>query len=172
MKLGIFDFDNTIIDVNSDTFIDKLLIGNDDNRYYKYPAEIEDAYIKTRNWTNRMNAVFAYMRNSHSIKQSDLIECLNEIKISDSMLKLINQLKENGYTLAIVSDANTVFIDAILRRNQIADCFYKVFTNPAEFDEQEKLLVRPFSEIFNESGKGFDCETKICSTNICKGGKT
>jgi pyridoxal phosphate phosphatase PHOSPHO2 len=168
MKIAAFDFDHTLIDVNSDTYIDKLLIKDSDVKRYKYPDSVEDLY-KQFNWTYRMNGVFEYM-NKNEISKRDLINCLNEIKIKDSMIDVIKRLYENGYKLSVISDANTVFIETILKQNNVYDNFHKIFTNPAEFDENGRLNVKPFSEIFNKDGMPFDCSTKICSNNICKGG--
>ena len=169
MKIAAFDFDHTLIDVNSDTYIDKLLIKDSDTKRYKYPDSVEDLY-KQFNWTYRMNGVFEYMNTNHNITKSDLINCLNEIKINDSMINVIKRLYQNGYKLSIISDANTVFIETILRQNNVYDNFHKIFTNPADFDENGRLNVKPFSEIFNKDGTPFDCSTRICSSNICKGG--
>jgi pyridoxal phosphate phosphatase PHOSPHO2 len=169
MKIAAFDFDHTLIDVNSDTYIDKLLIKDTGTKRFKYPDTVEDLYEKF-NWTHRMNGVFEYMNKNHSISKSDLIDCLNEIKINNSMIDVIKKLYNNGYKLSVISDANTIFIETILRQNNVYDNFHKIFTNPADFDETGRLNVRPFSEIFNKDGTPFDCSTKICSTNICKGG--
>lgn len=169
-KLAAFDFDHTIIDVNSDTFIDRILLRkNQDttNKNYKYPNEIEN-FTKTHNWTHRMNAVFNYMDSKYSVTKQDLINCLHEIKIEDSMVDLLKTLHKNSFNLIIVSDANSIFIEEILKKNGLLELFTKIYTNQAEFNI-ERLQVQPFNELFNANKELFDCPTKICSTNICKG---
>lgn len=161
VKVAAFDFDHTIINVNSDTYIDKL-IGD-----VRYPDEIEQ--LHSLGWTRRMNAVFEYMRKKCDIQKSDLLDCLREIKIDDSMIELIRKLQQNSYELVIVSDANDIFIDEILRVNGLGDAFSSIYTNRGEFDQDGQLIVKPFNEIFNENGDPFDCSTKICTSNICKG---
>lgn len=165
VKLAAFDFDHTIINENSDIYINKILTKNDNISFkkYKYPEEVEMPEC----WTDRMSRVFEYMHSNFNIKSLDFIECLKEIKIDESMKSLINGLKSNGYELIIISDANTFFIETILNENGLEGLFNKIYTNPGHFDESEKLIVKKYSEIYN--GKAYECETKICSANICKG---
>ena len=165
-KLAVFDFDNTIIDVNSDTFIDKLIPGWDDtNGRFKYPTAVESL-----EWTDRMNAVFELMNSTYAITKDQLLDCIANIDISEPMITLLKQLKQTGWQLMILSDANTVFIDTILRRHGLGDVFDTIYTNSAEFDANGRLIVTPFNQIyFGESKQTFDCSTQICARNICKG---
>jgi pyridoxal phosphate phosphatase PHOSPHO2 len=173
-KLAVFDFDNTIINANSDTYIDKLVIeklsqsDQDVKKSFKYPSEIEELYNKF-NWTHRMNGVFEYMKRNHDITKNDMINCLKEIKLNDSMVALLKALKDYEYELVVLSDANTIFIEEILKNHDLHTDFSKIYTNFGEFNETEQLIVKPFNETFNPNGELFDCSTKICASNICKG---
>ena len=179
MPIAAFDFDHTIIDTNSDTFINKIvlekesLLSKDDCKSdyrFKYPSEIE----KHQCWTVRMNAVFNFMHSKYRITETDFIQCLKEIKIHDSMKQLLFLLKEKGYEIIIVSDANTFFIETILKENEIDHLFNfnkHIFTNKATFING-LLTVRQFNETFNLNGEPFNCSTGICSENICKGFKS
>lgn len=86
--IAAFDFDHTIINDNSDTYINKLVSGEK----ISFPRHVEDAY-KTGGWTLRMQAVFDYMHKELGIKENDFINCLQEIKIDDSMRELFYLLK-------------------------------------------------------------------------------
>lgn len=171
-KLAVFDFDNTIIDVNSDTFVDQILLrlkNETDKKYYDYPFEIEQL-AKINNWTYRMNAVFDYMNTKYSIQPKDIIGCMHEISIDDSMKQLLQRLHANRFDLIIISDANSIFIQEILQNNNLDEIFSHIYTNRAEFCTITGCLkVQPFNEWFNSSKTLFNCETQICSTNICKG---
>jgi pyridoxal phosphate phosphatase PHOSPHO2 len=125
--------------------------------------------VREKGWTERMNAVFEYLHSKHEINESKLIKCLEEIKIDDSMIQLIEHLQQQGYHLSILSDSNTVFIETILKQNRIYDKFGTIFTNKASFDMNEKLVVVPFNQTYNSNGDAFDCQTNICQKNICKG---
>lgn len=161
LKLALFDFDNTIIDCNSDTYIDKLI----GYTFNKYPQEINSI----KHWTQRMNHVFDYMSSKYNIKIEDIIECLKEIKIDSHMIDLILKLKDNSYELIIVSDANTLFIKTILQANNIYDKFDHIYTNYVDSSMTNCLKLIPFNEIFNENKQPFSCKTKLCTENMCKG---
>lgn len=60
----------------------------------------------------------------------------------------------------IMSDANTVFIDTILKYHDL-DIFDQIYTNPSAFDENELLKLQPFFD----SPHG--CQR--CEVNLCKG---
>lgn len=169
LKLAAFDFDHTIIVHNSDTYIDKILFEKTTNNLNnKYPEEIEKK-TELHGWTTRMNSVFEYMFSKFNIKGKDILECLKEIKIDDSMVSLIKSLKENDYKLIILSDANSLFIETILKENRLSDFFDTIYTNEAQIDSNERLVVKPLNETYNENGEPFKCLTGLCTENICKG---
>jgi len=165
LKLAAFDFDNTIINFNSDTYINKLI---ENGKKVKFPNEIEELR-ETQGWTQRMNAVFRYMFDEHKINKETMMNCLKEIQIQKTMIDLFRELKQNDYEIIIISDANSIFIETILKENGISDYFSKVYTNTAQFDENECLKVTPFNQTFNINGEIFTCETQICERNMCKG---
>lgn len=72
--------------------------------------------------------------------------------------------------MVIISDANTIFIEEILKQNGLENVFNEyIFTNKASFDQRGRLQITPFSQSYNKDGEDFNCETKICTRNICKG---
>lgn len=92
--IAAFDFDNTVINCNSDTYIDKLVKKNvlPGGSKFCYPPSIGEAY-KQNGWTKRMQAVFDYMHGEFGITEADFISCMKEIKIDESMKRLFNLLK-------------------------------------------------------------------------------
>jgi pyridoxal phosphate phosphatase PHOSPHO2 len=171
--IAAFDFDHTIIDVNSDTYINKLLIECEEknNGEFKFSSSIEEIYQK-HGWTKRMQAVFDLMHEKYKIGEDQFVLCLKEIKIKETMKKLFYLLKEKNYELFIISDANTIFIETILRENGLDTLFNmqtNIFTNRAYFEEQGRIKLVPFVQIYNLNGQSFDCPSKICAKNICKG---
>ncbi len=59
---------------------------------------------------------------------------------------MLKSLKDVGAEFVIVSDANAVFIREPLDNTNLGNLFDKIFTNPAEFDEQGRLNMSPFTE--------------------------
>ena len=170
--IAAFDFDHAIIEVNSDTYINKLLMCERDQlEQIKYSPKIEEIY-KIHGWTARMQAVFDLMHQEFNIGELHFIECLKEIKISDSMKRLFCLLKEKNYELVIISDANTVFIETILKQNGLDSLFNiptNIYTNYAKFDQTGRLQITPLNQIYNKDGRVFECSTSLCTANICKG---
>jgi len=106
IRIAVFDFDHTIIDTNSDTYIDKLMQRTGSKA--DYPVEIEEIYNQS-GWTQRMNAVFKHLNQVHQVTKEDFEQCLKEIQLDNTMKMLISQLKSLGYKLVIISDANRFF---------------------------------------------------------------
>ena len=57
-----------------------------------------------------MDSVFYDLASSYAIGRNDLEAALSTIKIDPDLIAVLRQLKEEGATLAIVSDANSWFI--------------------------------------------------------------
>ena len=185
-KLAVFDFDYTIVNANSNNYLNKLVIERQmtDNpsknttpsiatlNKFKYPPEIEHLHNKN-NLTVRQNAVFKFMHENHNIDKDTMVKCLGDINISDSMRQLFYFLKENNYDLVIISDSNTFLIETILRRNNVAHlfepCAEKILANRSEFDETGRLHVVPFNRCLNKNGADFVCSSETCRLNMCKG---
>ena len=151
--LVVFDFDNTLIDANSDPWVVKLR------------PELEGP-LRTRSrsgvcWTDCMQEIFRSLHAS-GVTPEMLRNCLHEIPLSGSMkqtLHLLESLPNVG--VIIISDANSVFIDIILSHHGLTRIFKTVITNPAQFNEDGLLCVRYHDET------GHECDR--CSVNLCKG---
>lgn len=62
-----------------------------------------------------------------------------------------------------MSDANTVYIETLLKFYEMDKLFDLIYTNPAAFDSNGKLVVQPLVSSNNPHG----CSR--CEINICKG---
>ena len=189
IKLAVFDFDATIIKDNSDTYINELIFSRLDNSSssqdetgedliaqdkarLRFPNEIESLY-RNHNWPTRMNAFFKYIHDKYSITSQTILDELRKIKIEDSMKSLFFKLKENGYDIIILSDANNLFIETILEANDLLDLFRnKILSNPTHFDETGVIKIKPYYMVYKEDKKPFDCKVCLEESNepsICKG---
>jgi pyridoxal phosphate phosphatase PHOSPHO2 len=178
-RLAVFDFDHTIINENSDIYVNKVIVdklkptaerkAEKTCFNFQYPANIEE--VGSISWTERMNAVFSFMHKTYNISSSEILACIKEIKIDESMKKLLRDLKQNDYDMIIISDANSIFIQTILQQNNLDEIFdkNKIFTNQAYFESTGKLMLNPLNQIYNKNGEKFNCSTKLCAKNICKG---
>jgi len=147
-----FDFDHTIIDDNSDTYVINLAPEK------KIPKEIKAMYSE-KGWTHYMRGIFQYL-HENNVTPQQILECMSEIKFSPGMMELLTNLDQAKTEVIIISDSNSIFIDHILDMNGIKDKVSKVFTNPAQFNDQGQLELEMYH--FQES-------CSLSTVNLCKG---
>jgi pyridoxal phosphate phosphatase PHOSPHO2 len=113
-----FDFDHTIIDDNSDTYIQRLAPNGG-----KIPEEITKLY-SSRGWTKFMSEVFKYLR-SNGTNQTQLLDCVAEIPLVNGMLELLTYLtpseKEDAAAVQTVQEQMVVY-DAIIISDSNSVC--------------------------------------------------
>ncbi|OBS70954.1 hypothetical protein A6R68_00511 [Neotoma lepida] len=134
--LLVFDFDNTIIDENSDTWIVQCAPNK------KLPVELQDSYQKGF-WTEFMGRVFKYL-GDEGVKEDEMRRAVTSMPFTSGMLELFTFLRKNKdkFDCIIISDSNSVFIDWVLEAANFHDVFDNVFTNPAAFDNSGRLTVK------------------------------
>ena len=151
-SLWVFDFDYTIVDDNSDTFIYRAFPNK------KLPSKVESFY-KNGFWTDFMQKVFISMKKT-GISPFLLKEILEEIPITPGFLELFSQIKarKSLVDFVVISDSNSLFIEWIMKKHEIFEICDKIYTNPAKIVD-DLIEISPFHQ--------HDCENK-CSVNMCK----
>ncbi|KAJ8414339.1 hypothetical protein AAFF_G00052090 [Aldrovandia affinis] len=119
--LIFFDFDETIVDENSDDAVVQAAPGR------QLPGWLKDSY-QPGHYNEHMQRVLTYMA------------------------------EQGDFEAVLVSDANTYFIEAWLRRVGARQLFQKLFTNPAAFNGSGRLVLLPHHS--------HDCGR--CPENMCK----
>ncbi len=150
--LVAFDFDDTIVDANTDIFVqDKLNVK-------PYMDRLKIVYQKEGKKFFH-NEVFRYFYpKTKSKKQYDrALECVPFVK---NIPECIVDLKKLGAELIILSDANTYFIKHILQHKGLQKHFHHIFANPSQFDEKGNLVIDPYHN---------NLECKLSTVNLCKG---
>ncbi|XP_074001534.1 pyridoxal phosphate phosphatase PHOSPHO2 [Numenius arquata] len=150
--LLVFDFDHTIVDENSDTWIVKCAPEK------KLPNGLRNSY-QPGHWTEYMGRVFAYL-GDNGVKEDEMKRTMTTIPFTAGMVDLLGFIGENKdlFDCIIVSDSNTVFIDWILKAADFHKVFDEVFTNPAAFSNTGYLTVQNFH--------AHHCAK--CPKNLCK----
>lgn len=152
----VWDFDWSMIDDNSDTFIVKQLLPADE-----YKALMKDKRAEFPVWTDLMQQCFLELHRK-GFDTSHFDEVMARIPVHADILELIRELHLRGVAQYIVSDANTVLISAFLRAHTLEHVFVdRIFTNPAEFHEHGHLEVKYYHEEPHNCGH--------CPRNMCKG---
>ncbi|XAR67643.1 Inorganic diphosphatase [Bertholletia excelsa] len=149
----VFDFDKTIIDLDSDNWVVDELGATD----------LFNQLLPTMPWNTLMDRM---MKELHSQGKSieDVAEVLKRAPIHPRIVPAIKAAHAMGCDLRILSDANLFFIETIVEHLGIKDCFSEINTNPTRVDEEGRLRIFPYHD-FHSSPHGCD----ICPPNMCKG---
>ena len=102
----IFDFDQTIIDDDSTSFIIKLLENSDFHENDLYKKHINTKWVEyVQDLLNRIN--------NQKINITKIQNIFNKIKVTNGFLNLFNHLKENEniFESIILSNSNNLFIN-------------------------------------------------------------
>ncbi|XP_078260652.1 pyridoxal phosphate phosphatase PHOSPHO2 [Rhinoraja longicauda] len=151
-SLLVFDFDHTIVDGNSDTWVVRCTPRK------KLPDWLRKKY-DGKHWNEYMQSVLGYI-GDQGIKEPEIKQVMESIPYCSGMvdlLKFICQSKDQVDCL-IISDSNTVFINWILEFTNTRLAFDSILTNPATFDEQGFLRIKNFHS---------HCCPQ-CPDNLCK----
>ncbi|KAL9350867.1 hypothetical protein Peur_058122 [Populus x canadensis] len=149
----VFDFDKTIIDVDSDNWvIDELGF-----------TDLFNQLLHTMPWNSLMDRMMKEI-HSHGKTIEDIAEVLRRIPIHPQVISAIKAAHAFGCELRIVSDANMFFIETILNHLGLKDYFSEINTNPGFVDEQERLRISPYHDFTQSS----HC-CSLCPPNMCKG---
>ncbi|XP_034726249.1 pyridoxal phosphate phosphatase PHOSPHO2 [Etheostoma cragini] len=150
--LMVFDFDHTVIDDNSDTWVIRCLPGQ------TLPDSVKKSYRKGQ-WTEFMGRVMNYI-GEQQISPDRVRSVMETIPFTAGMTDLLTFISEHKSTIdcIVISDSNTMFIDWILHASGFKAAVDQVFTNPARFNELGYMEVR--------CHHSHDCDR--CPVNLCK----
>ncbi|TPX71042.1 hypothetical protein CcCBS67573_g06304 [Chytriomyces confervae] len=156
--LAAFDFDFTLVDNDSDHFVfDKL-----SPTLRKKMSELQSSV----QWTDLMHLLLGEL-NASGVSKADIIQLLGQIEFNPAILKMFETIKNAGGDIIVVSDANTVYIDEILKAKEAKNARHYVselVTNPGTWDDAGRLHVA--RRVSPPATHG--CPS-ICSLNLCKG---
>ncbi|KAL3632994.1 hypothetical protein CASFOL_025978 [Castilleja foliolosa] len=146
----VFDFDKTIIEVDSDNWVvDEL-----------GATHLFNELLPTMPWNSLMDKMMSELyEQGKSI--DEIKEILRRAPIHPRIVPTIKTAYALGCDLRIVSDANTLFIDTIIDHLGIKSCFSEIHTNPSYIDQQGGLRISPYVD--------FHTCTLGCPPNMCKG---
>ncbi|CAN8239589.1 unnamed protein product [Cochlearia groenlandica] len=151
----VFDFDKTIIDVDSDNWvIDKLGF-----------TDLFSQLLPTMPWNTLMDHM---MKELHDQGKTidEIKQVLRTIPIHPRVVPAIKSAHDLGCELRILSDANMFFIETIVDNLGISELFSEINSNSGLVDEHDTLRIFPYHD-FNKSSHG--CSHQTCPPNMCKG---
>jgi pyridoxal phosphate phosphatase PHOSPHO2 len=114
-----------------------------------------------------MNACFKYLKQHFNLNSNDIIAKLSSIQIDKEMKDLISMLKNDNYTLLIISDGNRLFIETILEQNNLSNYFDAIITNQVTISNDLIIQIEPYLEHCQLVACDYCAE--LCSKpSICK----
>lgn len=136
--LFIFDFDNTLVDDNCDTWVMNVV------PHLKLQEQVHELMKQFVIWNRLMNYVMK-TQFEHGCRPEDVLKNLSEIEMIEPMKKTLERIRGNPLIDAmIVSDCNALFIDTIIKNHNLTDVFTRVYTNPAHFNEAGCVEIKPY----------------------------
>ncbi|KAL9247404.1 hypothetical protein vseg_020840 [Gypsophila vaccaria] len=151
--IAIFDFDKTIIDVDSDNWVvDELGF-----------TELFNELLPTMPWNTLMDTMMKAI-HEEKVTIDQVREVLTRVPIHPRVVPAIKAAHAIGCDLRVVSDANLFFIETILNHLGLRDYFSEINTNPGYVDTEGRLRIQPFHD-FSKSPHGCN----LCPPNMCKG---
>lgn len=161
--LVVFDYDWSLINENSDTFIFKVL-------YPQLLEQLRERRVSQPSWTRLVDDLLQQLAlDKPGISAEVIRQTVAGVPILPRMLDAFRLAgSRTGVAVAIVSDANTVYIESMLEHYGLSSLVTEVVTNPAVFEQDHQrssLRVRPYHDETVKPAHG----CPLCPSNMCKG---
>ncbi|NXQ28706.1 PHOP1 phosphatase, partial [Alaudala cheleensis] len=149
--LLVFDFDETLVDENSDDSV---------QRGRALPESLRQGPAAGSSYNEHMQRVLAAL-GEQGVRPAELRAVYENLPLVPGVAELFQLLRKHRelLELVLISDANTFGIEAKLRAAGLRSQFRRVFSNPASPDGRGVLRLRPFHS--------HGCPR--CPANMCKG---
>ncbi|XP_011854770.1 PREDICTED: phosphoethanolamine/phosphocholine phosphatase-like [Mandrillus leucophaeus] len=133
-----FDFDETIVDENSDDSIVRAAPGQ------RLPESLRATY-REGFYNEYMQRVFKYL-GEQGVRPRDLRAIYEAIPLSPGMGDLLQFVAKQGacFEVILISDANTFGVESALRAAGHHSLFRRILSNPSGPDARGLLALRPF----------------------------
>ena len=156
--LVVFDFDWSLINENSDTYVFQILRPDLLNT-------IKDQ-MRSVDWTTLMDSMVGIMMRN-GINRQQLSDCLHGIPFFEETFQSLRMAKEIGAKVIILSDANDYYIAEIMKHNNLDHFIDQTITNFSTFESLENgsevLRIKPYQN----PSTPHSCHN--CPINLCKG---
>ena len=159
--LFVWDFDWTVINCNSDEYIPAQFI-----EAPQLEEGFRDLYKSTgKDWHKCVEGMVHRAMDEQGATAAHILAAAAQMPYLTSVKQALDAIHENRRTQQmILSDGNTLFIQAFLERQGMVNHFapFGIITNLGQWTDQGRLQVTHQSQQYG----GHDC--KACSANLCK----
>lgn len=146
--LAVFDFDQTIINDDSDAAARGII---------DPPNLIPDRQY-SHDWTQYMQQVFNTIKNIN-ISADKILDVVSSLSPIAGMPEVMKAFNKNNIEIIVASDSNSLFIHNWLKRNELSEIVSCIYTNPAKI-EDGLLKIEPYT---------LQTTCDWCTKNMCKG---
>lgn len=154
--LFAFDFDNTVVNDNTDLWILRC-----SPRLPKLEEYVRSIRKNFDCWTDLMAHIFQTL-HTNECTQEEIVDWMKKLRPLPAFESFLQ--KSTTYPsvdVIIISDSNTVFIETILNEHNCSKAIKDIHTNPASFDKNGLLVIKRCHS--------HTCDTCIKTPNLCKG---
>ncbi|KAF7239685.1 Phosphoethanolamine/phosphocholine phosphatase [Varanus komodoensis] len=150
--LLVFDFDETIVNENSDDSV--LQVAPDKT----LPESLRQTF-QEGSYNKYMQHVLRYL-GDQGVKMADFKAVYEKIPLSPGMRDLLQYLakQQAHFEIILISDANMFGIECALKAAGAYSLFRKIFSNPSSFDKRGYFTLGPYHS--------HSCPR--CPANMCK----
>ncbi|XP_053550513.1 phosphoethanolamine/phosphocholine phosphatase [Bombina bombina] len=153
--LLVFDFDETIVNENSDDSVIQVAPGQD------LPDWLRQTF-KDGFYNQYMQRVFEYLGDK-GVSLQDLRDVYSNIPLSPGMPDLFRFLFKNQdrFEIILISDANMFGIESSLKSNGYQSLFRRVISNPTTVEKNGYLTLGPY-----HSHTCLQCPANMCKRKV------
>mmetsp|Transcript_32923 Transcript_32923/g.49707 ORF Transcript_32923/g.49707 Transcript_32923/m.49707 type:complete len:296 (-) Transcript_32923:28-915(-) len=162
--LFVWDFDWTIVNCNSDEYIPAQFLDSDD-----LIAEFRSLLSSGKDWHACVESVIQKAIREKDAKREDVLDAARKMPYLQHVRQSLDDIKSSSTKNCgqmILSDGNTLFIEAFLEQNRLAQHFtHGIVSNIGVWGENDNVL-----RVIHQSQKygGHDCSRCSRSPNLCK----
>jgi pyridoxal phosphate phosphatase PHOSPHO2 len=157
--LVVFDFDATLIELETYQEIPKLLTNDNSEIVVKMMQS------SGRSWYDFNDLLFEKFREE-GIQVEKIKDLVQTLELNKNFMHLLKYLEANKdkYSLVIISGTLEMFIQWILEKNQISHLFDKIYSHRGNVSEQNfiEFVRRDYKSCSN-------CTYSLCKANILEG---
>ncbi|CEG38891.1 pyridoxal phosphate [Plasmopara halstedii] len=161
--LILFDFNDSLVDTNSDVFLFKEL-------HPELCQSIAERYAQKPIWPKVVDEMLQILMNEKPHVTLELIrDTIAAIPVQAQMMAAIRMVVERFHAdVKIISDGNTFYINSFLAFQELQKHVIEVFANPFELENRDntssRLRIRPYH---SDHLQPHECSW--CPANMCKG---
>eukprot|EP00943_MAST-04B_sp_MAST-4B-sp1_P001363 g1363.t1 len=162
----IFDFDWTMVNENTDTWVFQQLSPDLYNELMQMRKD--DTSGNKLSWQDLMNHGLKKLASKYNCGREELKSALNAIPIFPEIFRMIRIMHQQGHEIIVLSDANEFYIDCILKKHKINYAIKQIITNKSDWVPSSSSQSKDTLQIKAYHSKGgHDCS--LCPQNLCKG---